>query len=230
MLWTIFIILLVLWLLGMVSSYTMGGFIHVLLVIAVVIVLNAWIGFRQERSSPPEGTDLVAMTVNLQYGWADAAQVTQAVRDSSCDAGPISAGDWLGIARDGIRAEQPFGDFAQGRARQGRIESLQGVQFQHRGRRGPGTGRRRRRGNRCHGQGVQLGRERAIARARRGAGPSGVKVGHAVLQARRKREPQAAAWPVRHQHQALAIVDQLLAPRHAPELEGKSDMHHAAEP
>jgi hypothetical protein len=39
MLWTIFIILLVLWLLGMVSSYTMGGFIHVLLVIAVVILL-----------------------------------------------------------------------------------------------------------------------------------------------------------------------------------------------
>ena len=39
MLWTIFVILLVLWLLGMVTSYTMGGFIHVLLVIAIVIVL-----------------------------------------------------------------------------------------------------------------------------------------------------------------------------------------------
>ena len=39
MLWTIFVILLVLWLLGMVSSYTMGGFIHILLVIAIVIVL-----------------------------------------------------------------------------------------------------------------------------------------------------------------------------------------------
>jgi hypothetical protein len=39
MLWTIFVILLVLWLLGMVSSYTLGGFIHVLLVIAVVIAL-----------------------------------------------------------------------------------------------------------------------------------------------------------------------------------------------
>jgi len=39
MLWTIFVILLVLWLLGMVSSYTMGGFIHVLLVVAVVILL-----------------------------------------------------------------------------------------------------------------------------------------------------------------------------------------------
>jgi hypothetical protein len=39
MLWTIAIILLILWLLGLVSSYTMGGFIHILLVIAVVVVL-----------------------------------------------------------------------------------------------------------------------------------------------------------------------------------------------
>jgi hypothetical protein len=39
MLWTIAVILLVLWLLGLVSSYTMGGFIHVLLVIAIVVVL-----------------------------------------------------------------------------------------------------------------------------------------------------------------------------------------------
>jgi hypothetical protein len=39
MLWTIFVILLVLWLLGMVSSYTLGGFIHVLLVLAIVVVL-----------------------------------------------------------------------------------------------------------------------------------------------------------------------------------------------
>jgi hypothetical protein len=39
MLWTIFVVLLVLWLLGVVSSYTLGGFIHVLLVIAIVVVL-----------------------------------------------------------------------------------------------------------------------------------------------------------------------------------------------
>jgi hypothetical protein len=39
MLWTIFVILLILWLLGMVSSYTMGGFIHVLLVLAIGVVL-----------------------------------------------------------------------------------------------------------------------------------------------------------------------------------------------
>ena len=39
MLWTIAVILLVLWLLGLVSSYAMGGFIHVLLVIAIVMVL-----------------------------------------------------------------------------------------------------------------------------------------------------------------------------------------------
>jgi len=39
MLWTIFVILLILWLLGMVSSYTLGGFIHILLVIAIVVIL-----------------------------------------------------------------------------------------------------------------------------------------------------------------------------------------------
>jgi uncharacterized protein DUF5670 len=39
MLWTIFVVLLVLWLLGMVSSYTMGGFIHLLLVIALVMLI-----------------------------------------------------------------------------------------------------------------------------------------------------------------------------------------------
>ena len=39
MLWTIFVILLVLWLLGLVSGYTIGGFLHVLLVIAIAMVL-----------------------------------------------------------------------------------------------------------------------------------------------------------------------------------------------
>ena len=39
MLWTIFVILLVLWLVGLVSSYTMGGFIHLLLVLAIASVL-----------------------------------------------------------------------------------------------------------------------------------------------------------------------------------------------
>ena len=39
MLWTIFVILLVLWLLGLVTSYAMGGFIHILLVLAVVVLV-----------------------------------------------------------------------------------------------------------------------------------------------------------------------------------------------
>jgi hypothetical protein len=47
MLWTIFVILLVAWLLGLVSSYTLGGFIHILLVIALVIlVINLVSGRR----------------------------------------------------------------------------------------------------------------------------------------------------------------------------------------
>jgi hypothetical protein len=47
MLWTIFVILLVLWLLGLVSSYTLGGFIHILLVLAIIVlVINLLSGRR----------------------------------------------------------------------------------------------------------------------------------------------------------------------------------------
>jgi Family of unknown function (DUF5670) len=46
MLWTIAVILLVLWILGLVSSYTLGGFIHVLLVVALVVFL---VGIIQGR-------------------------------------------------------------------------------------------------------------------------------------------------------------------------------------
>ena len=47
MLYTIAVILLILWLLGLVSSYTMGGFIHILLVIAIVVVLLRVISGRK---------------------------------------------------------------------------------------------------------------------------------------------------------------------------------------
>ena len=47
MLYTIAVILLILWLLGMVSSYTIGGFIHILLVIAIVVVLLRVISGRK---------------------------------------------------------------------------------------------------------------------------------------------------------------------------------------
>ncbi|PYL57863.1 MAG: lmo0937 family membrane protein [Verrucomicrobia bacterium] len=47
MLWTIFVILLVLWLLGLVSSYTLGGFIHLLLVIAIVVLIIQLISGRR---------------------------------------------------------------------------------------------------------------------------------------------------------------------------------------
>jgi Family of unknown function (DUF5670) len=39
MLWTIFVLLMILWLMGMVSSYTFGGFIHILLLLAIAAVL-----------------------------------------------------------------------------------------------------------------------------------------------------------------------------------------------
>jgi hypothetical protein len=47
MLWTIFVILLILWLIGVVSAHTFGGFIHILLVIAIVVVLIRVISGRR---------------------------------------------------------------------------------------------------------------------------------------------------------------------------------------
>jgi hypothetical protein len=47
MLWTIAVILVILWLLGLVSSYTMGGFIHILLVLAIIVILYNVIGGRK---------------------------------------------------------------------------------------------------------------------------------------------------------------------------------------
>ena len=46
MIWTIFVILLILWLLGLVTSYTMGGLIHILLVVAVIVLV---LGLFQRR-------------------------------------------------------------------------------------------------------------------------------------------------------------------------------------
>ena len=47
MLWTIFVILLILWLLGMITSYTMGGFVHILLVVAVIAILVNFLSGRR---------------------------------------------------------------------------------------------------------------------------------------------------------------------------------------
>jgi hypothetical protein len=53
MLWTIFVILLVLWLLGVVTSYTLGGFIHILLVVAIAVVLiQFFTGRRAVKAFP----------------------------------------------------------------------------------------------------------------------------------------------------------------------------------
>jgi len=48
MLWTIAVILLILWVLGLVTSYTLGGFVHILLVLAIIVVI---VGFLQGRRS-----------------------------------------------------------------------------------------------------------------------------------------------------------------------------------
>src|SRR5438874_1203811 len=63
MLWTIFVILLVLWLLGLVSSYTLGGFIHILLVIAIEVEKDApfRIGFSQRLAERLHVSDRLAI-------------------------------------------------------------------------------------------------------------------------------------------------------------------------
>lgn len=47
MMWTIFVILFVMWALGMLTSYTMGGFIHILLVLALIVVVINLLGGRR---------------------------------------------------------------------------------------------------------------------------------------------------------------------------------------
>jgi hypothetical protein len=47
MLWTIAVILIILWALGLVSSYTIGGFIHILLVIAIIVIVIGFISGRR---------------------------------------------------------------------------------------------------------------------------------------------------------------------------------------
>ncbi|MCX5823009.1 MAG: lmo0937 family membrane protein [Deltaproteobacteria bacterium] len=47
MLWTVAVVLVILWMVGLVSSYTMGGFIHILLVIAIVVILIRVISGRK---------------------------------------------------------------------------------------------------------------------------------------------------------------------------------------
>ena len=47
MLWTIAVVLIILWLLGLVSSYTMGGLIHILLVIALIVIIFGFISGRR---------------------------------------------------------------------------------------------------------------------------------------------------------------------------------------
>lgn len=47
MLWTIAVIMLILWLLGLITSYTLGGFIHILLVIAIIVILVRVISGRK---------------------------------------------------------------------------------------------------------------------------------------------------------------------------------------
>src|SRR3546814_7602812 len=84
-------------------------------------------------------------------------------------------------------------DLPQGRTRQGRVQRLKRVQFQQCGQRRTWPDGRRRYGTGCYGDLVQFARQGRIAFARRGAGPDGIGVSHAIGQAWREHETQAAA-------------------------------------
>ena len=47
MLWTLFVILLIMWLLGLITSYTLSGFIHILLVVALVLFIASFVSGRR---------------------------------------------------------------------------------------------------------------------------------------------------------------------------------------
>jgi uncharacterized protein len=70
----------------------------------------ALLAYDPEADGPANGAEMTEAAGNVVAG-----EVTQAVRDSSCDVGPITTGDWLGIARDGIRSvEAELADAAVG--------------------------------------------------------------------------------------------------------------------
>lgn len=119
----------------------------------------------------------------------------------------------------GVGTKQPLGGFTQGRTCQTGVECLQGVQLLQRSRRRPWP-------SRCSGrlfsrtsQLAQFGPEHAMVRARHVARADGEDVGHAILQAWRQRQAQAAARPARGEHQASAVVDQVFLTGDAPQLE-----------
>jgi DAK2 domain fusion protein YloV len=62
----------------------------------------ALLAYDPEADGPENGAEMTAAASNVVAG-----EITQAVRASSCDVGPIATGDWLGIARDGIRSVEP---------------------------------------------------------------------------------------------------------------------------
>ena len=105
MLWTIAVILIILWLLGLVSSYTMGGFIHILLVIAIIVILVNVISGTQsfvaqevinpaslktERRSKMKTNTLLAIILIAVGVIAFAYQgITYTTREKVIDLGPL---------------------------------------------------------------------------------------------------------------------------------------------
>ena len=94
MLWTIFVILLIMWLLGMITSYTLGGFIHLLLIIAIAVVLIQVIQGRRVvcRSGRPMSVKTIGVILIVLGLVALAYQgISYTTREKVIDLGPIEA-------------------------------------------------------------------------------------------------------------------------------------------
>jgi len=110
MLWTIFVILLILWLLGLVSGYTLSGFIHILLVIAVVIlIINLISGFNANIADnpavPPSAKETIAANTEAGIDIVPVAQVEErALKAGLTEAQATAVADDYGDAQlDALR-------------------------------------------------------------------------------------------------------------------------------
>ena len=90
------------------STPTRTKTVHVVPTKGITEGFAALLAYDPEAESEANAEEMTEAAANVVAG-----EVTQAVRDSSCEVGPIATGDWIGIARDGIRAvEAELGDAA----------------------------------------------------------------------------------------------------------------------
>ena len=132
MLWTIFVILLILWLLGMVTAYTFGGLIHIILVIALVVLILGSAGLSRASTTEPEGEVVwysTLSTTNLERAVGEPAGQVK-LREPEAD-GQIVRGKLAEVVerRDGLAHHAVLGEqHAVGEDEAGLVERPGGVE------------------------------------------------------------------------------------------------------